>query len=191
VLILEGPDGGGKTTLMHTIMQRFPQLTVHPKFVPSTGVADRFSVYEEVIADTERLSMKPIQIYDRHPLISEYVYGPVVRGYLPHDWQSPSARMIRSILANHTLVIWCMPVINRVRENAQNDPHKGVSEHIDQIYSVYQTVRAFWPGRSCLYDYQNPMSGFVFSRIESHIQQQTDLRNGVLDANPTKEHAHE
>jgi hypothetical protein len=170
---------------MHDLMQQCATLTVHQKFVPSSGVASRASVYESVIKDTETFIERPIQIYDRHPLISEYVYGPIVRGYLPTDWQSGSARMMRSILANHALVVWCMPNIASVRENvsAERDM-KNVPERIDNIYAGYQTLRALWPGHACTYNYEDPHKGFVINRVMLHVKAQTDLRNeGALNAN--------
>lgn len=189
MIILEGPDGGGKTTLMHEIMQRFP-IVPHPKFVPSDGVVDREKLYNAALEDTQTLCDQPVQIYDRHPLISEYVYGPIIRGELPHQWESPSARMMRSILANHTLVVWCLPNVERVRENTVNDEHESVFENIDRIYASYRTLKSFWLGRSYTYDYESPMRGFVFNLIVAHLQRQTDLRND-LDANPLKDHSHE
>lgn len=187
MILLEGPDGSGKSTLVTELLQRFPQLTVHPKFVPSSGVGDRTEIYDKVCEDTAHFIERPIQIYDRHPMISEYVYGPVVRNHLPQEWQSPSARLMRGIIANHALVVWCLPGLETVKQNISQDRDMdGVVDNIAQIYNTYLTVKALWPGHCVTYNYQEPLSGFVFNRIQMHIEKETKLRNesSALHANP-------
>lgn len=176
MIIVEGPDGAGKSTLVKKIVDRY-NIPVHPRFVDSDGPKDHTAVYEAVVEDMKALHTIPICIYDRHPLISEYVYGPIVRRELHHEWQTPVSRLMRSMLAENCLVVWCLPDVQRVRENVDcNRDMPGVESHIDQIYASYLTIKSFWPGKAVRHNYQDPYNNFVLDRIGLHIETETQKR---------------
>src|SRR5690554_3611457 len=85
IIIVEGMDGTGKTTL---VQQLAHLLEVKPrKYVGSLGPSDDYrlvlvnrtisEITELEIASAEGRSIK--RLYDRFPLISEAIYGPVLR----------------------------------------------------------------------------------------------------------------
>lgn len=99
-------------------------------------------------------------IFDRHRLISETIYGPVLReepqpGFARLDWLGP--RMAR-FYELEPLIIYCMPSFRQVCNNLKNDPdNKAVVQHIGQIYQGY-TARVsldlkFAPRRPLVWNY--------------------------------------
>lgn len=174
MIIVEGPDGAGKTTLVKRLQEQ-TGLSLHPRFVGSDGVGDRSEIFRKMQLDTQSMIEMPVQIYDRHPLISEYVYGPACRGKLPVEWTTPQARLLRSLVAERSLVVWCMPSLDTVRANLSAGRDMiGVDENIANIYASYQTIRQFWQGRSFTHDYEHMNA--THGLIESFVDIETTYR---------------
>lgn len=157
VIIVEGPDGAGKTTFIKTLAIEL-KLEVAPKFVTSkgagAGVNDLFgAAYKDVVTMHDR----PAMIYDRHPMISEYIYGPITRGKLPEDFLTPQAHATLRMMADQVLVIWCLPSVqtcaNNVVDLSKPAQMHGVEHNIDKIWAMYHSMRMWWCGQSTVYDY--------------------------------------
>lgn len=152
-IIIEGPDGGGKTTLLSDLQGHFPSMVQHPRFCTSTGGPIE-NLAEAVFKDAQP---RPTNyIYDRHPVISEYIYtfgtGRPIRPAFLQD----SMGRVRNRVAHHSLTIWCLPPLTTVRRNVFNDDQEqmdGVVSNIDTIYHMYEMHRQLWPGRSVVFDY--------------------------------------
>lgn len=157
MIIVEGPDGAGKSSLIEKLSITL-SIPVHERASDSVGgPVSNISVwaYNDVTAQPS----KPLSIYDRHPLISEYVYGPIVRQHLSPDMLSPTMHLCIRMLARQALVIFCRPPIEEIARNVVKAPQmSGVAEHIGRIISAYDALRMFWPGRSLLFDYTDPSS---------------------------------
>jgi len=145
IIIVEGMDGTGKTTLVQQLAHR---LGVQPsKFVGSLGPSDDYrlvlvdrtisEIHELEIASAEGRAIK--RLYDRFPLISEAVYGPVLRGrncfgglYYP----------LRSrLLALKTVIIYCRPDRDVIQANVQQAPQmSGVLEHFSKLLDAYDKL---------------------------------------------------
>ena len=100
MIILEGPDGHGKSTLAEKLQQEF-DASIWTSGSPPKDTADivmRAKAVESYAASGERL------IIDRCPAISELVYGNVVRGdvQLPHAW-----RYIFKLVNYEVIFIYC------------------------------------------------------------------------------------
>lgn len=153
MLIVEGPDGGGKTTLIARLSEGL-----------SLPVADRVvSKDAEAMVDLKawvdsnlHSGFQPV-IYDRHRLISEPIYGPVLRKHMepgfedPH-WLASRQRLLRKI---NPIIIWCLPPLEDVLKNVDGDADNFViSEHIETIYWLYFNAACTWPGNySGIWDY--------------------------------------
>lgn len=150
-IIIEGPDGAGKTTLLSELHSHFPRMEQHPRFCTSVGGPIE-GLAEEVFRDTK--SRPTHFLYDRHPVISEYIYSfatsrPIKSGFLEN-----TMGQIRNRVAHHSVVIWCLPPRRVVKQNLEHDDQMpGVIDNIDLIYDMYQMHRLLWPGRHCVYDY--------------------------------------
>lgn len=170
MLILEGPDGGGKTTLVKRLSSEL-NLPVHERACTSDGgpVDDLFKwAYRDAVSMPDQ----PMAIYDRHPLISEYIYGPIARHYLLPEFRSPKAHALMRLMAAQVHVVFCIPpleavVANLSRETSTQMP--GVVENIARIHAMYQTLAMFWPGESTTYDYTAASHSYEHTLVAARL----------------------
>lgn len=157
-LIVEGVDGSGKTTLIRELVKWAKPIegrsfTIHEKASTSTGgpVPD---LDQWVYDDTGLMPYLPCSIYDRHPLISEPIYGPICRGQVPGRFRVDSwVEIMRQSVANYALVIWCHPPLDNIRQVIGNEDHMpGVTDNLAKLYDAYTRAMVVWPGIKILYD---------------------------------------
>ena len=147
MIILEGPDGSGKSTLVDRLVKEF-DLPLAPRACTSEGgPVTNLSGWTEMDL-SHRLRLGKPSLHDRYPLISEMVYGPICRGRVAVHFDNPmwySRQMAK--LSRVAVVVWCLPSATRVRNNVQGGPKhmSGVAENIDKIYGGYVAMRAMWP----------------------------------------------
>lgn len=132
---MEGPDGGGKTSLIQRLQEQL-HLDVAPRAVnkDTEAMVDlRVWVDENLDAGFQQL------IFDRHRLISELIYGPIMRpqapepGFLDLTWLGP--RMDR-FYAIKPVIIYCLPSLRAVEDNVWDDPDNAAIR--DKIRAIYQ-----------------------------------------------------
>lgn len=168
MIVLEGPDGSGKTTLLKQLAEHYStSLVVHER--ASEGVKGPVDdLYQWAHDDLYSWLIQPLSLYDRHPLVSEYIYGPVIRGSIdPRFFHSP----LRRLFARRALTIVCLPpqdVVRRAVSDERDMP--GVSTHIDTIWTLYASLKASWPCATGLlyYDWTEALDADL-SQIHSHI----------------------
>src|SRR4051812_422488 len=115
MLIVEGPDGSGKSTLVKRL-HRDLGLPIAKKVVSSDTKpkVDLAKWTEESISRGFQFT-----IFDRYRLISEPIYGPILRNrqnpsFIDLGWLSD--QMWR-FYASHPIVIYCLPPLSTVLEN--------------------------------------------------------------------------
>jgi hypothetical protein len=157
-IIVEGPDGAGKTTLISLLQHLYPGLEIHERFTrsvegPYPDIAER--VYRSVRDHPTHC------VHDRHPIISEYVYGSTIpTRHVNTDFLKPSMAVIRQRIANNSLVIWCLPPLEKIKHNIEQEQQmEGVVQYIDKIYEGYLMQRLFWRGAAVTYDYTHGRAG--------------------------------
>jgi hypothetical protein len=175
VIILEGPDGAGKTTLAHRLSEDLG-LPIAPKVVGSDTVPlvnIRQWVNDNLQAGFQRT------IFDRHRLISEPIYATAMGGdredhFWDWDWLSAAMRVFREI---GPIVVWCLPLdFHFVNRNVLNDDNnRTVWLHIEKLYRGYMNAAAqgTYDGEA-LYD---PMKT-DYAALLRHVQSQLNLRAG-------------
>lgn len=170
MIVVEGPDGAGKTTLIETL-----------KYYLGLPVADRV-----VSKDTEAMvdlaewvrtnvesGFKPT-IFDRHRLISEFIYGPTLREeqqpkFTEQVWTS---EMLFRFYSCRPIIIYCLPPIEIVRANiAEDATNRVVWDKIDAIYTAYLQRAAldniWYPMRTFIYDYTSDSSRELIAAVDS------------------------
>ena len=145
IIIVEGMDGTGKTVLVQQLAHR---LEIKPrKYVGSLGPSDDYrlalvSRTRSEIATLEAISTKGGSIkrlYDRFPLLSEAIYGPILRG---HNCFGGLYYPLRSrLLALKAMIIYCRPDREVIQANVQQAPQMpGVLEHFDELLDAYDKL---------------------------------------------------
>lgn len=154
MIIVEGPDGGGKTNLVRRL-EKTLQLKAEARVVSKTTqpMGDLMSWVETDLAGWPRAAL-----YDRHRLISEPIYGPVLReapnpGFQDLEWLT---EMQQRFVLHSPLVIYCLPPFEVVRQNVMTgDDNVVVQDHISKIYWLYFMAATRNP-LSLVWDYTDP-----------------------------------
>lgn len=158
LIVVEGCDGSGKSTLLENarieIRKRYFVQVRHSCRPLELGDAIHFMRTVNYAAG--RLPV----MADRHPLISEPIYGPILRGthlFESHfNYSKPHFRYetLRDFVAR---IIYCRPSLETVRRNIMVNPQlAGVAEKIESLYAAYdQTMEEISRYVSVFtYDYQ-------------------------------------
>lgn len=178
-IVVEGPDGAGKTDLIRDLANHLG-LPVHPRFVQSRTQPpdDLDQRVTDDLATPAFTQGYHTWIYDRHPLISELIYGPIVRGRLLGQFRYPSwVDRMRMTLAQRVIVVWCLPPYAEVANNV--NPERDRPDVVDKMYDIYQRythVHKTWPGPFLTHDYTaapagSANRGVVISRIRRLAQE--------------------
>lgn len=178
-IVVEGPDGSGKTTLIGHIREEFPELSVMPRVV-NKDTQPLLDLVEWVEKDNYRPRREAV-IYDRHRLVSELIYGSAIRpqpqpGFDNLTWLSTQ---LFHFYRRQPLIIYCLPsmatVVNNVRKGRDGDV---VIANIRRIYGGYvarialDCLRpdsyAFW------YNYEEDREGkrtqFILDRVHNYLK---------------------
>lgn len=182
VIIVEGPDGSGKSTLITRLSQTL-RLPVADRVV-GTDTKALLNIREWTEQNVSK-GFQPV-IFDRHRLISEPIYGPAIR-----DRQSPEfydltwlSDVMWHFYNAKPVIIYCMPDILTVRENllADSETPEIVKNHIVAIYAGY-VARAsmdFTRGVGRLYNYKttrfDDIAGWVNHQIEGRVSDDHRIR---------------
>lgn len=159
-IIVEGPDGAGKTTLINHLSEVL-ELSIHAK--ASTSVEGPVkNLFDWVNKDMSSLwgpDGGPVSvIYDRHPVISEPIYGRIVRGNVQYPFEEESfISTISQAICDSAVVVWCLTDLDTVTRNVfANAPDQmpGVTAKIAKVHQAYMTAYFRWRGPKRQYDYR-------------------------------------
>lgn len=133
MIILEGPDGAGKSTLGKTLSERLNIPLIH-----TGGHQDRVAMYDaiEEILDNPNEAV----IFDRISLISEQIYGPLLRD--KNIFNNPFGQdMMMKLRNRQPAYIYVRPKDpQRIFEvQLQTKPHKD-QKHINKVAKLLYWV---------------------------------------------------
>lgn len=156
-IIVEGPDGSGKDTLITSLLGHFPDHTLHERASTSLG-GPVPNLAAWVAKDVATMAEQPPSIYNRHPLVSELIYWRyrTPKAHPSAEWSHRAWReAMRRGAAPYAIVVFCHPPYHVVRRTILDqgpDAHMpGVYDNILDIYTDYSMY--MWPGINIHYDY--------------------------------------
>lgn len=174
MIVVEGPDGAGKTTFVEKLAERL-EMPVVEKAVghEMEGLTDIQTYVEKTLAE----GFQP-KIFDRFALISGCIYDPVFTGmtgvnrdFRAFDWlTSMQNRFLEEI---GPVIIWCLPPLQTMLDNLETDPlNSSVADQqkITTIYWLYHCRAALEPS-PILYDYTTDNIIEVFEEIEMALEE--------------------
>lgn len=129
-IIIEGPDGAGKTTLAKQLAKQLNLQIVH--FVAPTDNTSQFEMYRDFLIDARNI------ILDR-AWYSDMVYGPIFRGKA--EIQFDAMRELERG-AEDTIVIYCTGPVEAMWRAAQERGETFVKtyEQFEEICRSYDKV---------------------------------------------------
>jgi len=165
LIILEGADGSGKTSLATRLRKELKQYCLQLSFhhLPTlTQIA-------EVTGWLQHLPPNLPVITDRTHLISEYVYGPILRGKCLHALNVKQiARWIKPAMLVH-----CRPNRNALAAGVQHEPQmEGVVNYHKEIIRAYDVLMGDLEKEGVYvkrYDYTGPPQ-LLLDSIRDYIQ---------------------
>lgn len=133
MIVVEGPDGAGKTTLANKIAAEY-NLT----YVPNEGPFKiRERCYQAVGAAV--MGYDPVRVYDRL-LLSELVYGDLLRREMCFKMEEIQF-LLRILKSMSCPIVICLPPIDTVIRNlADSEQMEGVEENIEKIWNRYRQL---------------------------------------------------
>lgn len=173
MIVLEGPDGGGKSTLLTHLQKTFPHIATHARFSSSVG-GPIDALDTAVASDMQRWANRQMapQFYDRHPFISEFIYGPIIRGEIKDGLGRIELMTHRARFYRDALVILCLPDAFTIETNLNNDMDNqmdGVLSHIGEIYNAYHKLHRDYNGNLVWYDYNAHTTEYIDKMVDSYF----------------------
>lgn len=159
MLVVEGPDGSGKSALVERLRSTLG-MPVAPKVVSSDTEA-----LVDLAAWTEANVAKGFQrtIFDRHRLISEPIYGPILRptqdsNFMDLGWMN---EMTWRFYQARPIIVYCLPSFDEVVANVNREEtdNSAVADSIAAIYTAYvnRATLDFTRGVGRLHNYKTNM----------------------------------
>lgn len=142
MIIIEGPDGAGKTTLIN-LLSKDLDIPVAPRVV--TKDMEAMVDLQEWVEDFLSLGKdRDTCLYDRHRLISEPIYGSL-HGRVESGFDKPQKleEWWSRFCDMAPLVIFCIPPYLEMRANIMADPDNLVIQDewlIGQLHKEYEDM---------------------------------------------------
>lgn len=141
MIVIEGLDNTGKTTLLNKLQVDFPQLQV----VQSIGNKHDVDKIRDMAYDSlDRDEENHLVLYDRVRFIAEYVYNPILKrrpiAFSIGQWMS----MLYAYTLQPQLLIYCRRPLKDVGFSwGERDQLEGVAENLYKLDAAYDTVIQF------------------------------------------------
>lgn len=164
MIVVDGPDGAGKTTLC-TMLAR--DGIVKGTLESPGRTKGKLTLHEQTMRYLGQYVDRNL-VVDRY-LFSEMVYGPIIRKYCAFS-NREFFSILTTLIHHKNPIIFCLPE-SPMHLNLNLEQMPGVREHIEEIFNKYveysnQVARI--SGLSFRYDFNNPMS---YERAKAFIHE--------------------
>jgi len=106
MILIEGPQGAGKTTLA-TSMSFGLDLPIY-SYNEQLQALGKYDVHS-IINDVKLWGEKDFGIYQGHPFIEEYIYGPLFRREVAESFYSWEIRPVIQFMWTNSVIVYCRP----------------------------------------------------------------------------------
>lgn len=144
-LVVFGCDNSGKTTLCNDICNYFNSIgditrtKVTSSVVHSLGAVNKFKQIKfmsDMLVESDKRELE-IQIFDRFPIIEEFICGNILRGLDQFEMD----HYLKSVLLGKiTFFIYCKPPYEKVENWGTREQMEGVKENARDMYKAYGMV---------------------------------------------------
>jgi hypothetical protein len=170
MIVVEGCDGAGKSTLVRWICNEFGLEEGHRRtsnrdeIYRTTRIDTYAAIYNELMCDF------PARVWDRLGAWSDPIYAPLMGRECAFSHRELNAiSMMMSALACPLIV--CLPKFAAVEDNVRRTHQiKAASEHIDKIYSAYSDLR----GVTLFFNYERDDFQSVKHTISKYLQRRKE-----------------
>ena len=142
MVIVEGPDNSGKSTLINWIKENFFIQEVNRRHGPPINAKD-LKVRTELVLDTEIKSLpRKNFITDRFSLIGENIYGPILRGKnlwdeIPEDRE----RLEKALKTLDPFIIYCRPDLDTILDLSHHQVKSyDTKEHLANLAKNQKSI---------------------------------------------------
>ena len=140
IVIVEGPDGAGKTTLIDQLEQGSRDAIYHHFGAPAND-EEAFNYYKKYAEAINNCRPEALNIFDRS-WYSDMVYGPVMRGR--HEMTQEHADMLAAMVVANSggMVIYCTAPVKNLwaRCRARGEEYVTEYEQLKAIAERYADV---------------------------------------------------
>ena len=140
MVVVEGMDNTGKTTLARQQANDLGGLYLNLRRKPRSVVD--IAAY---IQDTSPIRHQ--LVLDRHPVFSDFVYGPVVRGtsLFTHSDARILIEMMKRVAFLPVILVYCRPPTEVILGSLSDRPQMdGVVQRAHQLIEKYDLELPFW-----------------------------------------------
>lgn len=165
-IILEGPDGSGKSVLAEHLLYKFHNLELIKN---EKGPNQDFSIWWP--EQLERLESPIIPLHDRF-FYSELIYGPILRGRYAVD--GAILTNVNWFLRCSALLVYCRPAADTIRHFIGSNPQmSGVHDKINELIEYYDEIMAaesqWYSERFIRYDWENDSYRLFDKKVEAYL----------------------
>lgn len=142
IIVVEGVDGAGKSTLIRNLRQISKQYfwTLNASGPPTS--TEEVTRAIDALGNLTESAPTVNWVFDRHPLVSEPIYGRILRGKSYLDDISP--KVYRDLIGYFDKIIYCRPPFATVEEESRRESQlSGVHTHLRELYDAYDEAIDF------------------------------------------------
>lgn len=172
MIIVEGPDNCGKSTLIQKLIDRSQGLLVHGNkelHGPPKSLGEYMDRCEKMYSGSGLDKLTPV--YDRCHL-SEAIYGPALRGRMVFE-PSDFRQLEKWLSAHDPLYIYCFRSVEKILETfGEREQLNGVQDNIEFIVRGYNiTFRGDFDRlkRTLLYTIDHPFPDLQFDHLHAQV----------------------
>lgn len=161
LVVLEGPDGGGKTTLARELVERYNAYYIHLRWSPTIDI---WKYQTAALRLAQKLVPHRLIVIDRH-WISECIYGKAYRQRAVFEEFASARCLDRVVRKLGGVYVLCMPSTSEVVEH-----HRKLKGEREEMYDDVQEVAT---------RYEDLWSGSIVRPIHGDYVEQLSAIGGV------------